>query len=220
MTKSIAVCARVVLLVVLFVQSFGHPNTYARDGIAAMFGFYQPGTSTAVISPTATAVSLTPTNTALPPAQTTSTISLPMPTNVQVPKVTLGCERGMVIVTQPATATALPPAAFPDRSALTPIPEQVRSGLTITAAPILPTQSVISIQQVATATAMVESSIQSPATPTAQLVTSSGSLLDRLTRNKPGAWGKKAFYVTLGGIYIILLALFLRLVFRLVRCPD
>lgn len=135
MIKLIAVCARVGLLLVLFTQSFEHPNTDARGGIAAMFDFYQPATSTAVISPTANTVSLTPTNTVLPTAQPTNTV--------------------------------LPPTTY-----------------------------------------------------TAQVTAPSGSLLDRLTRNRPGIWGMKAFYVTLGGVYIILLLLFLRLIFRLARYPD
>lgn len=68
-------------------------------------------------------------------------------------------------------------------------------------------------------TAIVEG-MKGPTTYTAQVAVPSGSLLDRLARNKPGIWGEKAFYVTLGIVYIVLLALFLRFVFRLARPSD
>ena len=76
---------------------------------------------------------------------------------------------------------------------------------------------VISTQDVTPAPAIFEGGTEGPTTDTARIVVLSGSLLDRLTHNRPGIWGKKSFYVALGVIYTVLLALFLGIVYRLGR---
>ncbi len=59
-----------------------------------------------------------------------------------------------------------------------------------------------------------------PTTYTARVAAPAGSLLDRLTRNKPGVWGNRGFYAALAVIYVVLLVLFLRRVFRLGKGLD
>lgn len=84
----------------------------------------------------------------------------------------------------------------------------------VTAYPVLESEPAVSMQPVATATAV----LGHPTTNTAGIVTSPpGSLLDRLTRNKPGVWGSGAFYVGLAVVYIVLLVVFFRFVLRLIQ---
>lgn len=86
--------------------------------------------------------------------------------------------------------------------------------------PSRPAPTGISLQAVATATAVLEEGAKTPTTYTAAVVTPSGSLLDRLTRNKPGIWGNKGFYVGLAVAYVVLLGLFFRLIIQMARQQD
>lgn len=91
--------------------------------------------------------------------------------------------------------------------------------LTLTAliaatSPRLPHQSIQSAQDVNTATAITQGWSSDSATFTARVEVLSGSLLDRLTRNKPGIWGDKLLYIGLGALYIVLLSLLFRTIFR------
>jgi len=70
------------------------------------------------------------------------------------------------------------------------------------------------IQEATTTTAILEPEAEAPTTYTARVPLPTGSLLDRLTRNKPGIWGNKAFYVGLAVLYVVLLVLFFRLLLR------
>ena len=203
-------------------------SAVAGDGVVAPFALYQLATSTAVASPTATVVSPAPTDTTSPPptsppAHPTNTVLSPTPANTRLPTATLGGEG------TPATPTMLPTATSPS---LTPtvgpgqpeatVPAPMGEPVTATspAAPATPTQPAIATQEVATATAILESSTTPPTTYTARVGAPSGSLLDRLTRNKPGIWGNKAFYVGLAVVYVVLLVLFFRLLLQLGRQRD
>lgn len=182
-------------------------NTDIHSGVPP-YDFDQPATSTAVASPTATAVS--PASTALlpstlPPILPTNTASLLTSADVWTPTATRGPEAPPAILAQPANG-----AETPELSGPAPTGESVTLTAPLTSA----------TQEVATGPAIVESRIPGSTTYTGQVVAPSGSLLDRLTRNKPGIWGKKAFYVGLGVVYVVLLTLFLGLVFRLARQSD
>lgn len=87
--------------------------------------------------------------------------------------------------------------------------------------PTRPARTGIALQAVTTATAVLEEGgTKAPTTYTAGVVAPSGSLLDRLTYNKPGIWGNKGFYVGLAVVYVVLLVLFFRLLFQLARQLD
>jgi len=206
-------------------------NAVAGDGVVAPFALYQLATSTAVASPTPTVVSPAPTDTTSPPptsppAHPTNTVLSPTPANTRVPTATLGGEGTPATATPPATPTTLPTATSPSLTptagpgqpeASVPAPTGEPVTATSPAASATSTWPAIAIQEVATATAILESSTNPPTTYTVRVVAPSGSLLDRLTRNKPGIWGSKAFYVGLAVVYIVVFALFLTLVLRVTR---
>ncbi len=88
--------------------------------------------------------------------------------------------------------------------------------------PTLAIQASMSTHAVTTTpTVILESHGIGTTTDTVEVATSSpGTLLNRLTQNKPGIWGNKVFYVVLSVTYVILLTLLLLLVFRLARPSD
>jgi len=201
-------------------------NAVAGDRVVAPFALYQLATSTAVASPTATVVSPAPTDTTSPsptspPAHPTNTVLSPTPANTRVPTATLGGEGTPANATAPPTATSpsLTSTVGPGQPEAT-VPAPMGEPVTATSPAASAAQPAIATQEVATATAIPESSTNPPTTYTARVVAPSGSLLDRLTRNKPGIWGNKAFYVALGVVYILLFLLFLRLVLGLSRHSD
>jgi len=166
--------------------------------------------STAVASPTARVISPMPRNTVPPPVEPTNTVSLlaftATPDRATMPILTTESATAAPVVT-PTLQQMQPEASFPASPG---------ESVSATGSLVPETQPAISTQAVTTGTAI----LTSPTTYTAQIAVPSGSLLDRLTRNKPGIWGNKAFYIGLVVIYIVLLALFFRLVFRLAQDMD
>ena len=197
--------AWVVFSPLIFLPAFGccvksfPSTTVVQTSSASPFTLAQPATSTAVVPPTATATLPPPTDTppSAAPPEPTDMVSLPTTTDLLSPTVALNDEATPTTATQPASAPASPTAAPTDTPTLTP-----------------------TLQAVTTATAIVEGSPKRSTTYTARVDVPRGSLLDRLTRNKPGIWGHKAFYVGLVAVYIILLVLFFRLLFQLARQSD
>lgn len=167
-------------------------------------------TSTAVASSTARVIAPMPTNTVPPPVEPTNTVSSPAFT------ATPDRETTPILTTEPATAAPIVTPTLQQVQPEASFPASPGESVSATGALVLETQLAISTQAVTTGTAI----LTSPTTYTAQIAVPSGSLLDRLTRNKPGIWGNKAFYVGLVVIYIVLLALFFRLVFRLAQDID
>lgn len=185
------------------------------------FGLYQLATPTAVTSPTATVVSPIPTDTVPPspvppPAGPTETLPPPAPGDTVEPTATVGAGETPATATQPATvaptSTPLQPKASP--------PEPTQEPATATAPVAPPPQLAISTQEITTMMAILEAEGEAPTTYTARVAAPSGSLLDRLTYNKPGIWGNKAFYVGLAVVYVVLLVLFFRLLFQIGRQSD
>lgn len=196
----------------------------AGDSSVILFALQElttPTAVTSVTSPTATVVSPVPTDTAspspaLPPAQPTDTVSPPTPADTVAPTVTVGAGETSATATQPAIVA---PAATPLQPEASPLkPTQKLATATAAAAPA--TQPAISTQEVTTDTTILEPGAEAPTTYTARVAAPWGSLLDRLTYNKPGIWGNKAFYVGLAVVYVVLLVLFFRLLFQLGRQED
>jgi hypothetical protein len=120
-----------------------------------------------------------------------------------------GVGQTLVIATQPATVT---PIAIQAETGSSESTQEPATGTTAAAAT---TQSTLSAQKVLTTTATLEAEAQPPTTYTARVHAPAGSLLDRLTYNKPSIWGNKAFYVGLAVIYVVLLVLLFRLLLQL-----
>lgn len=74
------------------------------------------------------------------------------------------------------------------------------------------------VQPTSTATTNLEGDVGNPTTNTASVHLPPGSLLDRLTYNKPGILGNKFLYVGLAVVYVVVCTLFLILIYR--SSPD
>lgn len=192
--------------------------------VAVPLTLFQLATPTPVTSPTATVAS-PPTDTAAPqapPVHPTDTASPAAPSDTGGPQETVPVTPTEMISLGPSltpvatdTLTASPTSVQEPAEATPPAPTSVP--LT---PPALATQPAMPIQEVTTTTAGLEPEAEAPTTYTARVPLPTGSLLDRLTRNKPGIWGNKAFYVGLAVVYVVLLMLFFRLLFQLGRQSD
>jgi len=189
-------------------------DTYARaeNGFTVPLTPFQLTTPTAVMSPTVTSTSppLTAT-TSLSLTRSTNLTSVPTTINSQVAAETPDPEVVPAIATRPARKAASPKED---------IPTIASQPITATVAAASVTQLTISTKDVSATTATLEAEAQPPTTYTARINVPTGSLLNRLTYNKPGIWGSKAFYIGLAIVYVVLLVLFFRLLIQLGQQPD
>jgi hypothetical protein len=194
------------------------PGRMTHTGLQTPFLLFQVATGTGVIRRTPTE----PPRATQPPTTATAAPRTPPPGTTAIPSATVGGAIAPPTITPLAGGTAdssamesSPPPGAATTQSPAPRPEPAE-GVTAPLEP--PADRMTGTHSLATASA--PTSLQPPAA--GQIATRdedrpTPSILTRLADDKPGIWGNSLLYVVLAAVYAVLLGLFLRLVFALLR---